>query len=113
MANYGGVKGDHVSLSADQKRFIEADCQTLNDGQMARIIKSSRHIVTYYRKRILGILKTRTSRTVAFDGSLITMSQVNQEIKALQKFANYPALMNGAHDRMKYLMSIKEGVRIL
>jgi hypothetical protein len=101
---------ENISLTDQQKTYIQNNWESKSDPVMARKLKISAHIIRYYRRFALELIKN-PGRVGNIHIRSIDMSEVNDEIKAIQMHGNYPSFMNGAIDRMKHLMNVKNGIR--
>jgi len=112
MANPHVEKGSTSSLTEFQKKYVKENGLKKTDIFMAIHLGASKNAVNYYRVKVLKLIKESIGRPRFVENTVIKVSEINEEIYALQKYANYPSLMSGAHGRMKYLIQLRDGVRV-
>lgn len=100
---------DNIGLTEKQKIYIEDNWRNKSDVMMGKLLKVSHHIIRRYRRGFLNIKKSKGR--ISYYVNQVSSIEVNEEIKALQLYANFQSFMNGAHDRMKYLLSFRDGKR--
>jgi len=109
MGDNGKRAFDNIGLNEKQKVYIEDNWRNQSDVVIGRILRVSHHIIRRYRRGFLNIKKSKGR--ISYYVNQVSSIEINEEIKALQLYANFPSFMNGAHDRMKYLLSFMEGKR--
>lgn len=109
MAIYKHPKGSKSILTEQEKTYVKMHANK-NDVQIANHLQVNKSAVTYYRKDVLNIIRMQ-GRPRRVINRVIPVPEIEEEITALQLFANYPSLMNGAHARMKYLLQLRDGIR--
>jgi len=107
---YPNKRGENISMNDEQKEFIKNLAVGISDNRIAADLGISVGVVNYYRRQILGIVK-QSGRHIKIIRDKRNRFQIARELEAIQQFANYPSLMNGAKDRVKYLESVLNNIR--